>query len=116
MPMVWVISSDSDTRRLIGLNLSKRGLCLQEMSSQGEMVRSGASPELIILDEDPHGRAGWKEAKALRRYPRLPDVPLILIVSTAPTPSQLVSLQPVRWVEKPLAMDILLALVQESLA
>jgi CheY-like chemotaxis protein len=114
--MVWVISSDSEIRRLIGLNLSKRGLCLQEMSSQGEMVSSGATPHLIILDVDPHGESGWKEAKALRQNPRLPDVPLILILSAAPPSSQLVPLQPVRWLEKPLAMDVLLSLVQKSLA
>lgn len=116
MPTVWVISSDSDTRRLIGLNLSKRGLCLQEMSPQGELESSGATPQLIILDVDPRGESGWKEAKALRQNPRLSDVPLILILSAAPAPSLLVPFQLVRWVEKPLAMDVLLSLVRKSLA
>ncbi|NIV28052.1 MAG: hypothetical protein GWN58_00675 [Anaerolineae bacterium] len=43
-------------------------------------------------------------------------VPLILILAVAPTASRLVPLRPVRWAEKPLAMDALLALVRESLA
>jgi hypothetical protein len=43
-------------------------------------------------------------------------VPLILVLAAAPTASRLVPLQPVRWLEKPLAMDALLALVRESVA
>jgi hypothetical protein len=40
---------------------------------------------------------------------------MILLLSTAPAARRLVPLQPVRWLEKPLAMDVLLALVRESL-
>jgi DNA-binding response OmpR family regulator len=114
--MVWVISSDSDTRRLIGLNLSKRGLGHQEMPSQKDIAASDAAPHLIILDENAHGEMCWKEVQALRQNPRFLDVPLILILSAAPAPSLLLPLQPVRWVEKPLSMDVLLSQVQRSLA
>lgn len=113
---IWVISSDSDTRRLIGLNLSRRGLRPQEMSSQSETVSFGSTPHLIILDEDPDTESFYGEAKALRQNPRLPDVPLILILSAAPSSSELVPLEPVSWLEKPLAMDTLLSFVQKSLA
>ena len=114
--MVWVISSDSDTRRLIGLNLSKRGLRIREISPEDELAPSGADPHLIILDSDAGGQLDWWAASALRQNPRLREVPLILILAAAPTPSRLVPLQPVRWMEKPLTMDTLLSLVRESLA
>jgi len=113
--MVWVISPDPDTRRLIGLNLSKREFRVREASPQGELALSGAKPYLIILDVDPPNESGWEAASALRQNPWLQGVPLILVLAAAPTASRLVPLQPVRWVEKPLAMDALLALIRESL-
>jgi DNA-binding response OmpR family regulator len=113
--MVWVISPDPDTRRLIGLNLSKRGLRVLEASPQGELALSGAKPHLIILDVDPPDESGWEAASVLRQSPRLQGVPLILVLAAAPTASRLVPLRPVRWMEKPLAMDALLALVRECL-
>jgi len=115
-PMIWVISHDPDTRRLIGLNMSKRGLRIQEISPQEELAHSGGRPHLIILDTDPPGGPGWEVAGTLRHSPSLREVPLILVLTAAPTASRLASLRPVRWVEKPLAMDTLLALVRESLA
>ena len=116
VPLVWVISPDPDTRRLIGLNLSKRGLLILEASPQGSLALSGAKPHLIILDVDPPDESGWEAASELRQSPWLQGVPLTLLVATAPTARRLVPVQPVRWVEKPLAMDTLLALVRESLA
>lgn len=114
--MVWVISSDPDTRRLIGLNLSKRGLRMLKTSTQVGLVPSGAQPHLIILDIDPSDESGWEAATALRHSSWLQGVPLILVLAAAPTASRLVPLRPVHWMEKPLAMDALLALVRESLA
>jgi len=113
--MVWVISSDPETRWLIGLNLSKRGLRMLEASTQGGLVPAGAKPHLIILDIDPPDESGWEAASALRHSSWLQGVPLILVLAAAPTASRLVPLRPVRWMEKPLAMDALLALVRESL-
>ncbi len=116
MPLVWVISSDSDARRLIGLNLSKRGLQTREISPQDELAPSGAEPHLIILDSGPDDRVDWRAATALRQDPRLREVPLLLILTAAPALSRLVPLQPVRWLEKPLAMDALVAEVRDSLS
>lgn len=113
--MVWVISSDPDTRRLIGLNLSRRGLRMLEASTQVGLVPSGAKPHLIILDIGAPDESGWDAASALRHSPGLQGVPLILVLAAAPTASRLVPLRPVRWMEKPLAMDALLALVRECL-
>jgi len=112
---IWVISPDPDTRRLIGLNLNKRGFGVLETSPQDGLVPSGAEPWLIILDVDPPGESGWEAASALRQSPGLQGTPMILLLSAAPAARRLVSLQPVRWLEKPLAMDVLLALVRESL-
>jgi CheY-like chemotaxis protein len=130
-PMIWVISPDPDTRRLIGLNLNKRGLGVLETSpqdglppfggvyperSRGAQNRpSGAESLLIILDVEPPGESGWEAASVLRQSPGLQETPMILLLSAAPAARRLVSLQPVRWLEKPLAMDALLALVRESL-
>jgi len=128
---IWVISPDPDTRRLIGLNLNKRGFGVLETSpqdglapfsgvyperSRGAQDRpSGAEPLLIILDVEPPGESGWEAASVLRQSPGLQETPMILLLSAAPADRRLVSLQPVRWLEKPLAMDVLLALVRESL-
>jgi len=113
-PMIWVISPDPDTRRLIGLNLNKRGFDVLETSPQDGLVPSGAEPWLIILDMDPPDESGWEAASTLRQSPGLQETPMILLLSAAPAARRLVSLQPVRWLEKPLAMDVLLALVRES--
>jgi DNA-binding response OmpR family regulator len=114
--MIWLISPDSDTRRLIRLNLSKRGFRVLEASSQDELVSSRTKPQLIILDVDPPGKLKREVAEALRRNPWAQGTPLILLLTIAPTPSQLARLQPARWVEKPLAMNVLLASVRECLA
>ena len=58
---IWVISPDPDTRRLIGLNLNKRGFGVLETSPQDGLEPSGAEPQLIILDMDPPGESGWEE-------------------------------------------------------
>ena len=111
---IWVISPDPDTRRLIGLNLSKRGFGVLETSPQDGLVPSSAEPLIIILDVDPPDESGWQAASALRQSPGLQGTPMILLLSAAPAARRLVPLQPVRWLEKPLAMDVLLALVRES--
>ena len=116
VPMVWVISPDPDSRRLIGLNLNKPESCILEASPQNGLVTSCADPQLIILDVEPPDESGWEAASAQRQSPRLQGVPLILVLADAPTASRLVPLQPVRWPEKPLAIDALLTLVRESLA
>jgi len=115
--MIWVISSDPDTRRLIGLNLSKRGLGVLEVSSQGKLQDrpSRAKLQLIILDINQPDESGWEVADALRQSSETQGVPIILLLPTAPADRQLAPLQPVRWLEKPLAMDALLAQVWESL-
>jgi len=129
--MIWIISPDPDTRRLIGLNLDKRGFGVLETSPQDRLAPfggvypersrgaqdrpSGAEPLLIILDVEPPGESGWEAASALRQIPGLQETPMILLLSAAPATRRLVPLQPVRWLEKPLAMDALLALVRESL-
>ena len=112
---IWVISPDPDTRRLVGLNLSKRGFGVLETSPQDGLVPSGAEPLIIILDVDPPDESGWEAASVLRQSPGLQETPMILLLSAAPAARRLVPLQPVRWLEKPLAMDVLLALVRESL-
>lgn len=112
---IWVISPDPDTRRLIGLNLNKRGFGVLETSPQDGLVPSGAEPQLIILHVDPPNESGWETASTLRQSPGLQETPMILLLSAAPAHRRLVPLQPVRWLEKPLAMDGLLALVRESL-
>ena len=114
-PVIWVISPDPDTRRLIGLNLSKRGFGVLETSPRDGLRPSYTEPQLIILDVDPPDESGWEAASALRQIPGLQETQMILLLPTAPAAKRLIPLQPVRWLEKPLAMDALLALVRESL-
>lgn len=114
-PVVWVISSDPDTRRLIGLNLSRRGFRILEASRQDELPASVVPPQLIILDVDLSDEPDWEAAGALRQNPWARGIPLILLLAAVPRVRQLAPFQPVRWVQKPLAMDVLLALVRQSL-
>ncbi len=114
-PTIWIISPDPDTRRLIGLNLNKRGLGVLETSPQDGLEPCRVEPQLIILDMDLPDELGWEAASALRRSPGVQGTPMILLLSAAPTARRLVPLQPVRWLEKPVAMDALLALVRQSL-
>ena len=113
---IWIISPDSQTRRLIGLNLTKRGFQTLEMAPSQELPSSCERPQLVILDVEPPDESGWEVVRVLRQQPQTREVPLILLLSAAPTTGQLSACQPVHWVEKPLAIDALLALVRESLA
>jgi DNA-binding response OmpR family regulator len=115
LPVVWIISPDPDTRRLIGLNLSRRGFPTMEASPQDALATANAKPQLIVLDVNPPDESGWEAARALRRSPWVQGVPLILLLAAAPRTSQLAPLEPVRWVEKPLAIDVLLVVVREIL-
>ncbi len=113
--LVWLVSPDPDMRRLIGLNLSKRGYRILEASSLGELSSHAQKPYLVILDVEPSDESQWEEARALRRRPQAQGVPLILLQSAAPTARQLIPIEPVWWLEKPLAIDALLTLVRECL-
>jgi heterodisulfide reductase subunit C len=114
-PVVWVISPHSNTRQLIGLNLSKRGFHTLEIP-QSSLALPDAKPDVVILDVDPPDELGGEGVRAIRQSPHLKGVPLILILADAPSISRLAPLQPIRWVKKPLAIDALLTTVQESLA
>ena len=115
IPTAWIISPDPDTQRLIGLNLSRRGFRVLAGPPQNGLSLSGIQPHLIILDIDLPDKLGWEAGKTLRQSHELEEVPLILILPVAPAARRLAPLQPVRWVEKPLAIDALLTLVRESL-
>jgi DNA-binding response OmpR family regulator len=115
MPIVWVIGQDPDNRELIGLNLRKRGFRALEGCSHEDLTSRNTNPQLIILEVDADDESGWQAARELRHDSALQGTPLILLVTAAPSTRRLVPLQPVRWLEKPLAMDAMLALVKESL-
>ncbi len=114
-PKIWIISPDPDTQRLIRLNLNKRGLGVLETSPQDRLMPSRAEPQLIILDMDQPDESDWEAANALRRRPGIQETPMILLLAAAPSARRLVPLRPVRWLEKPLAMDALLDMVRQSL-
>jgi DNA-binding response OmpR family regulator len=113
MPIIWVIGQDPDNRELIGLNLRKRGFRALEGCSQSDLASKSAKPQLIILEVDDE--SGWQAAREVRHNSTLQRTPLILLVTAAPSTRRLVPLQPVRWLEKPLAMEAMLAMVKESL-
>jgi DNA-binding response OmpR family regulator len=114
-PTVWIISRDPDTRRLISLNLNRRGFQTQEFSSPEELPSSGGRPELIILDTSLPDEPDWEAIGALRQLPATNTAPLILLLADAPATSRLAPFQPIRWVEKPLAIDTLLLVAREEL-
>jgi len=117
VPTIWVISSDPEIRRLIALNLSKRGFRILEFALPISSPPSGEPPRLIILDLDAESSDGfdWEAVETLRQHPVTQAVPVLLLLSAPPRAEQLSAFQPARWVEKPLAMDVLLRAVRESL-
>jgi heterodisulfide reductase subunit C/CheY-like chemotaxis protein len=115
VPVVWVISPHPNTRQMIGLNLSKRGFRTVEIPA-GSVEFADAQPDLVILDVEPPDGLSGQAANAVRNSPELQEVPLVLILADAPSASRLAPFQPAHWVKKPLAIDTLLAAVQESLA
>lgn len=110
-PVAWVISHDLDMRRLIELNLERRGFCTVEITTPSEPGAPAIRPHMIILDIDPAVGPDWETARTLRQTPGFQAVPLLFITPTLPAASQLIALEPFFWVRKPLAMGDLLALM-----
>ena len=113
--VAWIISPHASTRQLVGLNLNKRGFQVMEAASPSELRRSDAEPHLIVVDIDPLNGSGWEALSLLRKNPALGMVPLILLLADTPTSGRLASLDPVRWMSKPVDIKVLLKLVQECL-
>jgi DNA-binding response OmpR family regulator len=115
VPLAWIVSADPDVRRLIELNLCKRGMRCLAMTTAAECDRQPAPPQVIVLDIDPAAGLGWETATTMRRRPCLASAPLIVIADALPSASQLAALSPAYLVHKPLAVDELLARVRLSL-
>jgi hypothetical protein len=112
-PVAWVISRDPEMRRLILLNLNRRGLPSSGTSALGDPHPPLIQPQVVILDVDPFVER--ETAHTLRRTPWLRGVPFILIITAKPAASELAALEPVRCAHKPLDMAELLTLIRESL-
>jgi DNA-binding response OmpR family regulator len=115
VPLAWIVSADPDVRRLIELNLCKRGMRCLAMTAAAECDRRPAPPQVIVLDIDPAAGLDWETAHAWRHVLWLHDVPLLVISAVMPPASELAALRPVYVVRKPLAVDELLEKVRESL-
>jgi heterodisulfide reductase subunit C/CheY-like chemotaxis protein len=115
VPLVWVISPHAATRQMLGLNLSKRGLRTLEAAQLSELRADDALPQLIVVDIEPPDESGWAVVDAARQMPALRRVPLVLLVTHAPTMGRLLALRPARWVQKPTDTDILLSEIWKSL-
>lgn len=116
LPVIWVISSDPEIRRLITINLKKRGLHILDATPEADILLPGPEPQLIILDLNALEEPEWKIACRLREQHGTNGTTLILLLSKAPTTRFLSLLQPVRWLEKPLDMKALLSLIRLSMA
>ncbi len=115
-PVIWVISSDPDIRRLIAMNLKKRGLHILGTTPEEGILLPGPEPQLIILDLNTLEETEWRIASQLREKHGTDGTPIILLLSKAPPTRFLSSLQPARWLEKPLDMNALLSSIRVSLA
>ena len=116
-PLAWVMSRDAEIRRVIALNLRKRGMrCAELTAPPGESEPPAVKPQVIILDVEPAAGLDWETAHTLRRISWLQGVPLVVVVAATLPASQLAALIPIYAVHKPLALDELLAQVRQSLA
>lgn len=107
---------DLEVRRLIRLNLHKRGLQAREVDSLVSVSPASEAPDLIIVDVDTPYSQEWEEVRAWRQSQGGGEVPLIVLFSIAPSERYLASVAPAWWLEKPFAMESLLALVWDMLA
>jgi DNA-binding response OmpR family regulator len=86
-PRITIIEDDDDVSELLEFLLRREGFAtevLRDGRAALERVRSGAPPDVVVLDQMLPYRDGFAVASAMRAEPRWGDVPIVLLRSAAP--------------------------------
>jgi DNA-binding response OmpR family regulator len=125
MARILVVEDEAPLRRIIVLNLVRRGHTLIEAESvaaaQEAMVAFGGQFDLILLDVNLPDRAGWD---VLRSLAQMADPahnengrgpPVIVVTAVRPVRSRLEEFHPAAVLLKPFPIEALLRLIQRVL-
>jgi DNA-binding response OmpR family regulator len=109
-PRFLVISDDEALRRLISLNINARGGDVDEVRERATLLTAPRSLDALVLDLGVDGQEeqGWDLARAIRATQWAKQIPLVVLGSTWPFPTQLLPLQPLVFVRKPFSVGTLL--------
>jgi DNA-binding response OmpR family regulator len=117
MPRILLVEDELQLRRVLTLNLARRGYSVAEADSVEtafDMVaaadEAGAPFDLIILETHLPDRCGWDLLRMLRPA----RTPVILISPLPVTPGRLAEFAPVATLLKPFPSEALLRLVERA--
>jgi CheY-like chemotaxis protein len=112
---VLVVDDDSLLRRIIGLNLTKRGLLVREASSCETAVDAlaDAAPDVLILDLNLPDGDGREVLRELQR--RGFHIPTLLMTAAPVHPGFFGDLRPQSLLRKPFVIETLLERVWQAM-
>ncbi len=111
---LMIIDDDDDLRKALTLIMSAHGY---EVAAFGDARRAlgaletGAPPFLILLDLMMAGMSGWEFRAAQLANVTLSAIPVVILTAASTLTDGVHTLSDVEIVEKPFALDALLALV-----
>jgi DNA-binding response OmpR family regulator len=129
MAQILVVEDDALLRRIITMNLVRRGYTVAEadcVNTAEDALDASAVPfDLLLLDVNLPDKTGWdllrhrsnewEEEHALSRMPGI--VPQIIVLTAIPPArSRLAEFHPTAVLLKPFPLDILLRLIERVLA
>lgn len=110
-PFVLLVEDDPELRRVIALNLSKRGyIVLESGSFQQAIDQMAIRPQMIILDIGLPDASGWEVADWARTVAG--STPIVVISAYDPDRRRMERVGPVKFLHKPFAIRQLVDCVE----
>jgi DNA-binding response OmpR family regulator len=108
---VVLVEDEQTLRRIIALNLARRGVLVAETGTADEAIRAvqAQKPDLLLLDVNLPDRSGWDVLRDLHRHGI--EVPTVVISAVRANPSRMAEFHPVAYLPKPFPLEALLRLV-----
>ena len=80
---IWVVDDDSELRQLLSTYLSEQGYEVRTLNDGKQFTArlEFQRPDLVVLDLMMPVVDGWQVADALKKHPRLCDVPVIVVTA-----------------------------------
>ncbi len=110
---VLVVDDDESTLDFVSETLTDHGYQVLTALHGGEALASIAEqpPDLILLDMRTPVVDGWEFVRAYRQMPG-PHVPIVLMTAGRNAPATAAEINAVAYLDKPFALESLLALVE----
>jgi DNA-binding response OmpR family regulator len=108
---VVLVEDERTLRRVIALNLARRGVLVAETATADEAVRAvqAQKPDLLLLDVNLPDRSGWDVLRDLRQHGI--EVPTVVISAVRANPTRIAEFRPLAYLPKPFPLEALLRLV-----